>query len=129
MGTAILTENVTLIIIIVNVTLDIPFMVLSDGDVANVADAWKITKFSELSDIKLNIATNSDSFQPYKHNEETLAREWAVPGMKNFEHRVGGLEKANVTGNVSYDPDNHHYMVEHRQKKVDIISNYIYYNH
>ena len=64
-------------------------------------------------------------FNPYEHNEKTLARKWAVPGMKGFEHRVGGLEKENISGNVSYDPDNHHYMVEHRQRKVDIIANYI----
>jgi 2-oxoglutarate ferredoxin oxidoreductase subunit alpha len=71
------------------------------------------------------MATDSENFQPYKHDEKTLAREWAIPGMKGFEHRVGGLEKANITGNVNYDPDNHHYMVEHRQKKVDIIASHI----
>ena len=103
----------------------IPVMVLSDGYVANGSEPWNIPKFADLPDIKPNMATDSDSFQPYDHDEKTLSRKWAIPGMKNFEHRVGGLEKANITGNVSYDPDNHHYMVEHRQKKVDIIANYI----
>ena len=103
----------------------IPVMVLSDGYVANGSEPWKIPNFSDLDPIIPNMATNSEDFQPYRHDEKTLAREWAIPGMKGFEHRVGGLEKANITGNVNYDPDNHHYMVEHRQKKVDIIANHI----
>jgi 2-oxoglutarate ferredoxin oxidoreductase subunit alpha len=103
----------------------IPVMVLSDGYVANGSEPWKIPNFSDLDPISPNMATNSEDFQPYRHDEKTLAREWAIPGMKGFEHRVGGLEKANITGNVNYDPDNHHYMVEHRQKKVDIIANHI----
>ena len=103
----------------------IPVMVLSDGYVANGSEPWKIPNFSDLPSITPNRATDVESFQPYEHNEKTLAREWAIPGMKGFEHRVGGLEKANITGNVNYDPDNHHYMVEHRQKKVDVIANHI----
>ena len=103
----------------------IPVMVLSDGYVANGSEPWKIPKFSDLPSISPNMATESESFEPYEHDKKTLARKWAIPGMKGFEHRVGGLEKANVTGNVSYDPDNHHYMVKHRQEKVDIIANYI----
>ena len=103
----------------------IPVMVLSDGYVANGSEPWKIPKFSELPDITVNMAKDSSAFKPYEHNEKTLARKWAVPGMKGFEHRVGGLEKENISGNVSYDPDNHHYMVEHRQRKVDIIANHI----
>ena len=103
----------------------IPVMVLSDGYVANGSEPWKIPNFSDLPSITPNRATDAESFQPYEHNEKTLAREWAIPGMKGFEHRVGGLEKANITGNVNYDPDNHHYMVEHRQKKVDVIANHI----
>jgi len=103
----------------------IPVMVLSDGYVANGSEPWKIPKFSDLDPITPNMAIDSDTFEPYRHDEKTLARKWAIPGMKGFEHRIGGLEKANITGNVNYDPDNHHYMVEHRQKKVDIISNHI----
>ena len=103
----------------------IPVMVLSDGYVANGSEPWNIPNFSDLESITPNIALDSDSFEPYSHDKKTLAREWAIPGMKGFEHRVGGLEKANITGNVNYDPDNHHYMVEHRQKKVDIIANHI----
>ena len=103
----------------------IPVMVLSDGYVANGSEPWKIPNFSDLEPIVPNMATDSESYQPYNHDEKTLAREWAIPGMKGFEHRIGGLEKANITGNVNYDPDNHHYMVEHRQKKVDIIANHI----
>ena len=103
----------------------IPVMVLSDGYVANGSEPWKIPNFSDLEPIVPRMATDSENFQPYNHDEKTLAREWAIPGMKGFEHRIGGLEKANITGNVNYDPDNHHYMVEHRQKKVDIIANHI----
>ena len=103
----------------------IPVMVLSDGYVANGSEPWKIPSFSSLPSITPNMASNAESFQPYKHDNKTLARDWAIPGMKGFEHRVGGLEKASITGNVNYDPENHHYMVKHRQKKVDIIANYI----
>ena len=103
----------------------IPVMILSDGYVANGSEPWKIPKFSELPSITPKMAKNSDSFKVYEHDEKTLARQWAIPGMKGFEHRVGGLEKENVSGNVSYDPDNHHFMVEHRQKKVDNIANFI----
>ena len=103
----------------------IPVMVLSDGYVANGSEPWKIPNFSDLEPIVPRMATDSENFQPYNHDEKTLAREWAIPGMKGFEHRIGGLEKANITGNVNYDPDNHHYMVEHRQKKVDIIANHV----
>jgi len=103
----------------------IPVMVLSDGYVANGSEPWKIPNFEDLPTITPNFATDSESYQPYKHDEKTLARQWAIPGMKDFEHRVGGLEKENITGNVSYDPENHHEMVEHRQKKVDIIADHI----
>ena len=68
---------------------------------------------------------NSEDFNPYEHDKKTLARSWAIPGTKGLEHRIGGLEKENISGNVSYDPDNHHYMTLQRQKKVDIISNFI----
>jgi len=103
----------------------IPVMILSDGYVANGSEPWKIPKFSKLPPITHKIAKNADSFKVYEHDKKTLARQWAIPGMKGFEHRVGGLEKENISGNVSYDPDNHHFMVEHRQRKVDIIANFI----
>ena len=66
-----------------------------------------------------------DDYYPYEHDQKTLARSWAIPGTPNLEHRIGGLEKANITGNVSYDPENHDMMVRHRQNKVDIIENFI----
>tara|TARA_B100000530_G_scaffold307366_1_gene231941 strand:- start:209 stop:739 length:531 start_codon:yes stop_codon:yes gene_type:complete len=62
---------------------------------------------------------------PYEHDDKTLARPWAIPGMEGYEHRIGGLEKANNTGNVDYSPENHELMVRQRQKKVDVIADFI----
>ena len=103
----------------------IPVMVLSDGYVANGSEPWMVPEISDLSDIKVKKAPNPEEFMPYDHEKGTLARPWAIPGTPGLEHRVGGLEKENVTGNVNYDPENHHYMNVLRQKKVDTIANYI----
>ena len=103
----------------------IPVMVLSDGYVANGSEPWMVPEISDLSDIKVKKAPNPEEFMPYSHEKGTLARPWAIPGTPGLEHRVGGLEKENVTGNVNYDPENHHYMNLLRQKKVDTIANYI----
>jgi 2-oxoglutarate ferredoxin oxidoreductase subunit alpha len=109
-----------------------PVIFLSDGYIANGAEPWKFPSSSELPDIKVsfasqNIASDLDEhgkFQPYKRDEQ-LVRPWAIPGTKGLEHRVGGLEKQDVTGNISYDSDNHQHMVKTRQKKVDLIANHI----
>jgi len=109
-----------------------PVIFLSDGYIANGAEPWKFPKSEDLDEIKVQFASqnfasdldDSGKFQPYKRDEK-LARPWAIPGTKGLEHRVGGLEKQDVTGNISYDPDNHQHMVNTRQKKVDLIADYI----
>lgn len=109
-----------------------PVILLSDGYIANGAEPWKYPNSSDLQDIHVefasqNHATDLDDagkFQPYKRDEK-LARPWAIPGTKGLEHRVGGLEKQDITGNISYDPDNHQHMVNTRRNKVEMVANYI----
>ncbi|MBC7508373.1 MAG: 2-oxoacid:acceptor oxidoreductase subunit alpha [Ferruginibacter sp.] len=109
-----------------------PVILLSDGYIANGAEPWKFPTAVELEEIKVsfasqNIATDLDDhgkFQPYKRDEK-LVRPWAIPGTAGLEHRVGGLEKQDVTGNINYEPENHQHMVKTRQKKIDLIANYI----
>ena len=104
----------------------IPVMLLSDGYIANGSEPWKFPSIKNLSKYNFNFVNgDSENFHPYEVNTKTLARKWAIPGKKGFEHRIGGLEKANLTGNVSYDPENHHAMTLRRQEKVDIIANSI----
>lgn len=110
----------------------IPVMFLSDGYIANGAEPWKFPVAADLEEIKVKFASQEDldnkdadgKFQPYKRDEK-LTRPWAIPGTKGLEHRVGGLEKQDITGNISYDADNHQHMVNVRQAKVDLIANYI----
>ena len=101
-----------------------PVILLSDGYIANGSEPWKIPSVNKLPKIKNNLVNSKDKedFMPYKRNEKTLARPWALPGTEGFEHRIGGLEKEDLSGNVSYDPDNHHEMTLQRQKKVDIVA-------
>jgi len=97
-----------------------PVMILSDGYIANGAEPWRIVDFHEIPKIPVIHPTgreNGDPFQPYKRDAR-LARPWAIPGTPGLMHRIGGLEKQDVTGNVSYDPDNHQLMVKTRAKKV-----------
>jgi 2-oxoglutarate ferredoxin oxidoreductase subunit alpha len=105
-----------------------PVFFLSDGYLANGSEPWKFPAAADLPEIKVNFAKNTlkegEKYLPYKRNEK-LAREWAIPGTKGLEHRIGGIEKENETGNISYDPDNHELMVKLRQAKVDGIANYI----
>ena len=103
----------------------IPVILLSDGYIANGSEPWRFPNADNLPKFNLNYVSDRDEFSPYDRDKKTLARKWAIPGNKNYEHRIGGLEKADVTGNVSYDPDNHHKMTLKRQEKVDIISNFI----
>jgi 2-oxoglutarate ferredoxin oxidoreductase subunit alpha len=98
-----------------------PVFLLSDAYLANGSEPWLLPELSELPDISIAFATQTNSngdFMPYLRDESTLARPWAVPGTPGLEHRIGGLEKADVTGNVSYDPDNHDLMVRLRAQKV-----------
>ncbi|KIC94740.1 2-oxoacid:acceptor oxidoreductase subunit alpha [Flavihumibacter solisilvae] len=105
-----------------------PVIFLSDGYIANGAEPWKFPTSADLPPIEVNFKTElghgEDKFQPYLRDEK-LVRPWAVPGTPGLEHRVGGLEKQNITGNISYDPDNHQLMVKIRQEKVDKIAEYI----
>ena len=101
-----------------------PVMLLSDGYLANGSEPWKIPAMNDLDEIDVTFAheKNSDGeFLPYLRDEETLSRPWAIPGTPGLEHRLGGIEKAENTGHVSYDPENHHRMVELRQEKVNRI--------
>ena len=95
-----------------------PIFFLSDNYVANGAEPWLIPKVSDLLPILPEFATDPENFLPYKRNPETGRRPWAPPGKEGFEHRIGGLEKADLTGNVSYDPDNHEKMSQLREEKI-----------
>jgi 2-oxoglutarate/2-oxoacid ferredoxin oxidoreductase subunit alpha len=105
-----------------------PVIFLSDGYIANGAEPWKFPKSDDLEEIKVTfkdgLAEGEDKYLPYKRDEK-LVRPWAIPGTAGLEHRIGGLEKQDVTGNVNYEPDNHQHMVKTRQAKVDLIANYI----
>jgi 2-oxoglutarate ferredoxin oxidoreductase subunit alpha len=96
----------------------VPVIILSDGYLANGAEPWKIPDVSELPEIPVHFETNPENFQPYRRDPQTLARPWAVPGTPGLEHRIGGLEKQDVTGNVNYEPLNHERMVRLRAEKV-----------
>jgi 2-oxoglutarate ferredoxin oxidoreductase subunit alpha len=106
----------------------IPVFFLSDGYIANGSEPWLFPQTKDLQDIKVEFApergNNDDKFMPYLRDEK-LSRPWALPGTKGLEHRIGGLEKQNVTGNISYDPNNHEQMVLLRQEKVDRVADYI----
>ena len=104
-----------------------PVIIMSDGYIANGAEPWEIPDASALEKITITHPTepnDGENFLPYKRNED-LARPWAVPGTPGLMHRVGGLEKQDGTGNVSYDPDNHQYMVETRARKVDMVAEFV----
>ena len=105
-----------------------PVILLSDGYIANGAEPWKFPAAADLPGIevkfKTSLAEGEEKFLPYKRDEK-LARPWAVPGTAGLEHRIGGIEKQHETGNVSYDPENHEFMVKMRQAKVDKIADFI----
>jgi 2-oxoglutarate ferredoxin oxidoreductase subunit alpha len=105
-----------------------PVILLSDGFIANGAEPWKFPKSDDLPAIdvkfKTELGDGEEKFQPYLRDEK-LVRPWAVPGTAGLEHRIGGIEKQNITGNVSYDPDNHQLMVNIREEKVERIADYI----
>jgi len=96
----------------------VPVVLLTDGFLGNGSEPWKIPVFKDLPDITPNFAKDQSTYQPYGRDVQTLAREWAIPGMPGFQHRIGGLEKDN-RGNVSHDPINHQKMVEIREEKVN----------
>jgi len=100
-----------------------PVLLLSDGYLANGAEPWAVPNVDDLPDLAVSFASEPNGpdgeFLPYRRDPETLARAWATPGTTGLQHRVGGLEKADQTGNISYDPANHDFMVRTRQAKVD----------
>ena len=101
-----------------------PVYLLSDAYLANGSEPWLIPSVADLPDISIEFATvGEDEFMPYARDPETLAREWAIPGTPGLEHRIGGLEKADVTGSISYDPENHDLMTRLRAAKVAGIAN------
>ncbi|MEU5093121.1 2-oxoacid:acceptor oxidoreductase subunit alpha, partial [Streptomyces sp. NPDC021356] len=107
-----------------------PVFLLSDGYLANGSEPWRIPDISELPDLKVafasgpnhTLADGTEVFWPYKRDPRTLARPWALPGTPGLEHRIGGIEKQDGTGNISYDPANHDFMVRTRQAKIDNIT-------
>ena len=103
-----------------------PVVLLSDGYLANGSEPWQVPSVSELPDLRVDFARTPNGpngeFLPYLRDPETLARPWALPGTAGLEHRIGGIEKADKTGSISYDPDNHDFMVRTRQAKVDGIA-------
>jgi len=114
-------------------TYRVPVILLSDGYLANGSEPWRIPSVEDLPDLHVEFATEPNAtiegtpdgtptFHPYVRDPETLARPWAVPGTAGLEHRIGGIEKADRTGNISYDPANHDFMVRTRQAKVDAVA-------
>jgi 2-oxoglutarate ferredoxin oxidoreductase subunit alpha len=108
----------------------VPVILLSDGYLANGSEPWLIPTVEDLPDLRVEfakghnkeLADGSTAFWPYQRDPDTLARPWAVPGTPGLEHRIGGIEKADGTGNISYDPANHDFMVRIRQAKIDGIA-------
>jgi 2-oxoglutarate ferredoxin oxidoreductase subunit alpha len=102
-----------------------PVILMSDGYIANGAEPWRFPVSADLPEIpvkyKAALAEGEEEFQPYQR-DENMVRPWAIPGTPGLEHRIGGLEKQNITGNVSYDPENHQLMVKIRQEKIDRIA-------
>ena len=96
----------------------VPVIYLSDGYLANGAEPWRLPAMHELPRFEVQFTKEAEGFHPYNRNPETLARGWAVPGTPGLEHRIGGIEKEDITGNVSYDPENHMHMVLTRADKV-----------
>jgi len=103
-----------------------PVILLTDGYIANGSEPWKVKSIAEMPEIKNNLVNEiTENWHPYTRNEETLARNWAIPGTPGFEHRVGGLEKNASTGDISYEPENHELMTNIRAEKVDRVKNNI----
>jgi 2-oxoglutarate ferredoxin oxidoreductase subunit alpha len=95
-----------------------PVVLLSDGYIANGSEPWRLPEIADLPDFAPEFRTQPEGFLPYERHPETLARPWAIPGTPGLEHRIGGIEKAENTGNISYDPVNHDRMVRLRAEKV-----------
>jgi 2-oxoglutarate ferredoxin oxidoreductase subunit alpha len=101
----------------------VPVIILSDGYLANGAEPWKVPTIAELPEIPVHFETNPQGFLPYRRDPVTLSRPWAIPGTPGLEHRIGGIEKQDVTGNINYEPLNHEHMVRLRAAKVESVAN------
>ncbi|HEV8074412.1 MAG TPA: 2-oxoacid:acceptor oxidoreductase subunit alpha [Candidatus Acidoferrum sp.] len=99
----------------------VPVIILSDGYLANGAEPWRIPNAEEIPPIPVKFETNPEGFYPYKRDPQTLARPWAIPGTPGLEHRIGGIEKQETTGNINYEPLNHEKMVRIRAAKVEAV--------
>ncbi|MCZ6794838.1 MAG: 2-oxoacid:acceptor oxidoreductase subunit alpha [Planctomycetota bacterium] len=100
----------------------VPVIFLSDGYLANGAEPWKIPSKESLTAIEIEHTSDPENFKPYDRDPDTLVRPWALPGTPGLEHRLGGLEKEDITGNVCYDPENHEHMVKIRAEKIERIA-------
>ena len=100
-----------------------PVIMLSDGYLGNGSEPWKLPNVADIPDISPKFRKDPNNYLPYLRNDTTLAREWAIPGTPGLEHRIGGLEKQDKTGNVNYEPENHDKMVHLRAEKVERIAN------
>jgi 2-oxoglutarate ferredoxin oxidoreductase subunit alpha len=100
----------------------VPVVMLSDGYLANGSEPWRLPKVEDLPDLRIDFATDPEGFQPYRRDPGTLARPWAIPGTPGMEHRIGGIEKEDGSGNVSYDPINHERMIHLRAEKVERVA-------
>jgi len=102
-----------------------PVFILSDGYLANGAEPWRIPVFEDLERIQVVHPTDAEGFEPYSRDEATLGRPWVLPGTPGLEHRIGGLETEHITGEVSYDPENHEFMCRLRAEKIERIADFI----
>ncbi len=100
----------------------VPVIYLSDGYLGNGSEPWKVPSMADLPKVEYSYAKPADNWQPYLRDPKTLARPWAVPGQAGFEHRIGGIEKSEHSGDISYDPENHHRMTIIRKSRVDNIA-------
>lgn len=99
-----------------------PVILLTDGYIGQATEPWRIPDMSELLELKPKFVTDPENFSPYRRDPKTLSRMWAIPGIQGLEHRIGGLEKEDITGQVSQEPRNHQKMVELRKEKIERIS-------
>ena len=100
-----------------------PVFLLSDGYIANAAEPWLIPSMSDYEPFPVSFRTEQEGFEPFSRDADTLARPWAKPGTPGLTHRIGGIEKADGSGNISYDPENHQRMTNLRTAKIDGIAN------
>ena len=103
-----------------------PVVLLTDGSIANGSEVFQIPRVADMPEIiPPLVAENDETYKPYARDEKKLSRRWAIPGTKGLRHRIGGLEKENISGNVSHDPENHQLMSELREEKVERVANYV----